>query len=209
LNPPIPTADPIAYLDNGLTLLHVALLACRPDCVKIILDSPSGIESVNCAVREGEFAEWSPLSLAIHLKDCLSIGRLIARGANPMVQQPPNACPIRMALESEVGKCVFEWLMDLRNDILQEWFRRPYLNGGSTPVEYFKGKGADEIAEMLEGFCDDGWAPGRPEAQRCKDCTEKEVKLCHICDRWFCTFHLRKHKHGEPVATTETVQGNV
>jgi hypothetical protein len=203
LKPPIATGDPASHFENGLTLLHVALLTHRSDCVRIILESPLGRTFVNLAVRDGEYSQWMPLALAIRLRDCDSISHLIAHGASPVIRQPPNTYPIRLALESgsrDLQNCLFESMREIRRDLLQEWFRRPYLDKGSPPIAYFKEQGAPDVVELLERFFEEGWTSERAFTQLCNECPDRTVTKCHVCGAYYCPFHIRSHKH-EPVMT--------
>jgi hypothetical protein len=203
LKPPIATGDPASRFENGLTLLHLALLMHRTDCVRIILESPVGRTFVNLAIREGEYSQWVPLALAIHFQDYDSISYLLAHGASPVVRQPPNTSPIRMALESgsqDMQNYLFENMREMRGDVLQEWFRRPYLEKGSPPIAYFKERGAADVVALLQKFFEESWTKERAVAQLCSDCPDRIVTKCHICGACYCPFHLRFHKHGPPLS---------
>jgi hypothetical protein len=188
-----PVVDPASYLDNGLNLLLASILTGQPNCVRMIIDSGRADRALNLPARDGEYAGLLPLTVAIIRGDLDSCQLMLAGGADPFLAQSSGATPLQVAVERG-NQIVAAFLIEQRPADLRDYLLTP-ITTDELPLEYFARIGKAEVVGMLQQF-----VSIEPEdvvrPPKCAFCLDPGVRTCHVCERLYCPFHLRNHRHG-------------
>lgn len=192
-----PTIFDHLYSPHDLSLLHCAIYANAIDCIQLLLLASSYSNLINFPTPEGN----TPLHLAIFQNKLDIIRLLLQHGANPFQTNKQGDSPFHISLNSDylIAQELCLFLINFYPDLFLKQLTVPYLKG-KTIIEIHSQLHHDQIVQLLKN-CQKSLQNNSKENSQKSHCSikncprTKKIRICHICHKLYCPFHLFQHLH--------------
>ena len=175
----------LEYTKSGHTLLHLAILACAPEFVHLILSYGVSYYKDLANKKLNDETGNTPLHLAVLTESEGIVVDLLNFGADPFLRNARGLLPVQLALAKK-GSLASVLLK--RMTALNPAFRIAMIKSSSG--------GVPNMAEVFNSKAQ--WNEFRPNGRECSatscSCSRK-LSLCYKCGRLFCPFHIERHFH--------------